>query len=385
MPAIYAHDRFGREVCALLDGDVKQVIEQHYRQFQIGLQGPDIFFFYGAHTNNRVVRFGQHLHKVSAFPFFRHARTVVRETGRDSREYAYLLGFLCHFILDSECHPYVEEMIKETGVQHLEIEEEFEKLLLREDGRDPVAWPVATLVPADEETVQAIQPFYAIRKEESLRERVQDTLHGGIKRAARESHSRISAESGVCGENYGDARNCGRDSNRGHTDSCGGESGDDRADSCRCHSGDGRADSCRCHSSSGCADSCRCHSSSGCADSCRCHSSRSAAKGCGQDYIPLSVIRSSLRSMKAIKKFLTAPQPWKQDFINGVFRVTGTYAAMCGVMNQRTDNPKCEKTNQGLKLRFNEAVELAVQMVCEYDLAVRTGCELNKRLDRTFS
>lgn len=89
--------------------------------------------------------------------------------------------------------------------------------------------------------------------------------------------------------------------------------------------------------------------------------------------------------MKAIKKFLTAPQPWKQDFINGVFRVTGTYAAMCGVMNQRTDNPKCEKTNQGLKLRFNEAVELAVQMVCEYDLAVRTGCELNKRLDRTFS
>ncbi len=294
MPAIYAHDRFGREVSALLDGDVKQVIEQYYRPFQAGLQGPDIFFFYGAHTNNRVVRFGQHLHKVSAYPFFRHARAVVRETGRDSREYAYLLGFLCHFILDSECHPYVEEMIKETGVQHLEIEEEFEKLLLREDGRDPVAWPIATLVPTDEETVQAIQPFYPIRREESLRELVQDTLHGGRKRAARASRSRTS-------------------------------------------------------------------------------------------YIPLSVIRSSLKSMKAIKRFLTAPQPWKQDFINGVFRLTRTYAAMCGVMNQRTDNLKCEKTNQGLKLRFDEAVELAVQMIYEYDLAVRTGCELDKRLDRTFS
>ena len=140
-----------------------EVIRKYDAPFQIGLQGPDIFFFFGAHTDNPVVRFGEHLHNVSAAPFFTNALGVIRQKGRMSREYAYLCGFVCHFILDSECHPYVEEMIRETGVQHLEIEEEFEKLLLKEDGKDPIGFPVATLVPTDLATAQAIQPFYPVK------------------------------------------------------------------------------------------------------------------------------------------------------------------------------------------------------------------------------
>ena len=134
MPALYAHDRFGEKVSEKSDGELKNIIFKYYNQYEVGLQGPDIFFFFGAHTDNPVVRFGEHLHNVSAAPFFANALGVIRQKGRMSREYAYLCGFVCHFILDSECHPYVEEMIKETGVQHLEIEEEFEKLLLKEDG-----------------------------------------------------------------------------------------------------------------------------------------------------------------------------------------------------------------------------------------------------------
>ena len=63
-------------------------------------------------------------------------------------------------ILDSECHPFVEEYIKKSGVQHLEIEEEFEKLLLRMDGKDPFAYPLAEMIPADGTTAEAICPFY---------------------------------------------------------------------------------------------------------------------------------------------------------------------------------------------------------------------------------
>ena len=51
-------------------------------------------------------------------------------------EYAYLLGFICHFALDSRCHGYINEMVKETGVSHLEIEEEFEKYLLPDGGEE---------------------------------------------------------------------------------------------------------------------------------------------------------------------------------------------------------------------------------------------------------
>lgn len=160
MPAFYAHDRFGRKVFSRLDGEIRQTIQNHKSQFRIGLQGPDLFFFYKPYLPNKVTKYGNHLHDISAYPFFRHGVAVVREKGRTSKEYAYLLGFLCHFILDSECHPFVEAYIKKSGVQHLEIEEEFEKRLLRMDGKDPFAYPLADLVPTDEMTAEAICPFY---------------------------------------------------------------------------------------------------------------------------------------------------------------------------------------------------------------------------------
>ena len=87
MPAIYAHDRFGAEVAERLDGELKQIVEKYYTQYEIGLQGPDIFFFYRPWSRNVVSRYGNHLHDISAYPFFRHALKVVRKKGRDSREY----------------------------------------------------------------------------------------------------------------------------------------------------------------------------------------------------------------------------------------------------------------------------------------------------------
>ncbi len=161
MPAIYAHDRFGQEVAERLDSELKNIIEKYRAPYAIGLQGPDLLFFYRPWGKNRVNQYGVHLHKISALPFFEHALQVTREYGRDSREYSYLMGFICHYILDSECHPYVGRMIKKTGVQHLEIEEEFEKMLLRMDGKDALAFPTSTLVPTDEQTARAIAPFYA--------------------------------------------------------------------------------------------------------------------------------------------------------------------------------------------------------------------------------
>ena len=49
--------------------------------------------------------------------------------------------------------------IEKSGVQHLEIEEEFEKKLMRKDGKDPFSYPLARLVPVDIATADAIWPF----------------------------------------------------------------------------------------------------------------------------------------------------------------------------------------------------------------------------------
>lgn len=265
MPAIYAHDRFGKEVAERVLGEPGKTVRRYYTQFKIGLQGPDIFFFYRFNTDNPIVSYGQHLHRISALPFFRHAVDIIRKKGCNSREYAYLLGFLCHFILDSECHPYVEDMIEVTGVQHLEIEEEFEKLLLRLDGQDPVGYPLADLIPTDPETVRAIYPFY--RTNESITPKI---------------------------------------------------------------------------------------------------------------------IFQSLRYMKLIKRFLTAPGKLKHAAINTGMKLTGKYPYVKGLMNQRVDNPNCKESNEGLLTRFDAAIDLAAGIIGSLDESIRTGKPLSERLDRNF-
>lgn len=169
MPAFYAHSRFGARVTGRMKGDLKEIIRKYYRQFEIGLQGPDLYFFYRAYGSNPVSRYGNYLHGVSAKPFFEHGLHVIRKVGRESREYAYLLGFLCHFVLDSECHPYVSEMIEKTGVAHMEIEEEYEKLLLRMDERDPFTYPIAERVPTDKITAKVIAKFYQPMESRTVR------------------------------------------------------------------------------------------------------------------------------------------------------------------------------------------------------------------------
>ncbi len=160
MPAFFAHDLFGRAAAKRLKGDLKETVLTHYTQFRIGLQGPDLFFFYRPYSYNAVNRYGTALHEASALPFLEKAKEVILEKGRDSKEYAYLLGFICHFILDSECHPYVESFRALSGVAHMEIEEEFDKKLLRLLGRNPFTYPLYRLIPTDETTAESVLPFY---------------------------------------------------------------------------------------------------------------------------------------------------------------------------------------------------------------------------------
>lgn len=170
MPALYAHNRFGGEVVKHLDDELSSIIQKHYTQFRIGLQGPDIFFFYKPWKKTHVSLRGYGMHDEYADTFFEKAAEVVRNTGRNSREYAYILGFICHFALDSECHPYVEKMVKEKGVSHIEIEGEFEKHLLRLDGRDPLAYPISKFVPTDDATVDSIYHFFSDIKRNEIKE-----------------------------------------------------------------------------------------------------------------------------------------------------------------------------------------------------------------------
>lgn len=45
---------------------------------------------------------------------------------------------ICHYALDSECHPYIEKIIHKSGISHNEIEMEFDRMFMVEDKINPI-------------------------------------------------------------------------------------------------------------------------------------------------------------------------------------------------------------------------------------------------------
>lgn len=75
-------------------------------------------------------------------------------------ETACAVGTVCHFMLDSACHWYVDAQIRETGESHNTIETEFERYLMEKDGLEPLRFPVWKFIPADKATVDCLTRLY---------------------------------------------------------------------------------------------------------------------------------------------------------------------------------------------------------------------------------
>lgn len=140
MPTTYAHYQFGKDVIRTLPGPLQKAIENHRQLFDIGLYGPDIFFYYRIFHKNRVNAIGYRMHEEYADTFFEHAAEVIKTTKNKSAARAYIYGFICHFALDSECHKYVEKMIQVSGITHSEIEMEFDRMILVRKHIDPMTF-----------------------------------------------------------------------------------------------------------------------------------------------------------------------------------------------------------------------------------------------------
>jgi hypothetical protein len=160
MPAIYAHDTFGRIVYKKSEGDMHDLIHRYSNFFRIGLQGPDYLFFYRPLKSNAVNELGHRLHEESALDFFTNAREIISDHGKDSPEMAYILGVLCHFMLDSECHGYIDRMAEKTGIGHNDIETELDRSLLLRRGINPADFYMGNLVPVTERIAWVISEFY---------------------------------------------------------------------------------------------------------------------------------------------------------------------------------------------------------------------------------
>ena len=160
MPSTYAHRRFGADVLQQLPAALQDQIGKNRALFDVGLHGPDLLFYYHAAKSNPVGALGNAMHEQPGRVFFERARGVVRQAKDRDAALAYALGFVCHFALDSTCHPYVEAYVRESGVSHCEIETEFDNQLLRREGRDPLHDLTASHIQPSRIWANVVAPFY---------------------------------------------------------------------------------------------------------------------------------------------------------------------------------------------------------------------------------
>ena len=160
MPSTYAHRRFGADVLQQLPAALQDQIGKNRALFDVGLHGPDLLFYYHAAKSNPVSALGNAMHEQPGRVFFERARGVVQQAKDRDAALAYALGFVCHFALDSTCHPYVEAYVRESGVSHCEIETEFDNALLREDGYDPMKFFTASHIKPSRQRAEVVAPFY---------------------------------------------------------------------------------------------------------------------------------------------------------------------------------------------------------------------------------
>lgn len=168
MPAAYAHYTFGKKVLATTENpEIRRIITEHRALFDIGLHGPDILFFYRPLKSTPVSKTGHLMHAEIAAPFFRQARRVINRSSNREASIAYILGFICHYSLDSECHGYIGEMTK-TGISHTEIETEFDRSILLRCKKDPITTKTLAHIQVNKELSDCIAQFFPAISEKEM-------------------------------------------------------------------------------------------------------------------------------------------------------------------------------------------------------------------------
>lgn len=159
MPTTYAHYRFGCDVLAAMPTDLREIVENHRQLYDFGVHGPDLLFYDKPFSATRINAIGYASHERTGADFFAQTVKALKASTQKEAALSYLLGVLCHFALDRECHPYVAEK-EQTGASHSEIESSFDRYLMEKDGLDPLRHKVTKHLIPSQSSALVIADFY---------------------------------------------------------------------------------------------------------------------------------------------------------------------------------------------------------------------------------
>ena len=110
MPGFITHYLFGCEAIKdINDEKIRAILKENRNVYSLGLQGPDVFFYFPySFTGNRK-RLASVMHVYDTGKFLHNLIKEVAVLNEKEKNVgiAYLLGFLGHYSLDTKCHPYI--------------------------------------------------------------------------------------------------------------------------------------------------------------------------------------------------------------------------------------------------------------------------------------
>ncbi len=140
MPGFVSHYVFGLNAYKeLSDNVLKDTIRKYKYSFSLGLQGPDLFFYFMPTSMGFKPNIANILHKQKTGEFFRQLiNSVSSLTNKRDLNIAasYIEGFMGHYLLDTSMHPYVYSRVgtavsqKILGI-HFGLESDIDNAILK--------------------------------------------------------------------------------------------------------------------------------------------------------------------------------------------------------------------------------------------------------------
>ncbi len=114
MPDVLTHILCGHDVIKSLDKNTQKTILEKEKLFNLGCQGPDMFFyndFIPTMKGKRGPKFGKMMHREKTGDFLIESIKYIKEKTTASSDFnsliTYVSGLICHFGLDRKAHPYI--------------------------------------------------------------------------------------------------------------------------------------------------------------------------------------------------------------------------------------------------------------------------------------
>jgi len=145
MPAFATHFFYAEKVYESLDEDTQKKIKKYRDYYDLGAQGPDIFYYYKPYRKNNISDFGTQVHHKLFKELIKNALKNIKEyemnpnrklrTYEDDAALIYLLGLSTHFTLDSSFHPLINKEAK-TKNDHYILETELDRKIIEREAKN---------------------------------------------------------------------------------------------------------------------------------------------------------------------------------------------------------------------------------------------------------